>query len=157
MKVRRRARGEEHERLVPASYLASLPGIGVSLLPKLMCPMCWPAYAGVVSALGLGFLVSAKYLLALTVVLLAVTVAALGFGASRRHGYGPLWLTFAAVPMIFIGKFYFDIAQVVYVGVGLLIAASAWNSWPRRVVMMPICPATASASRASMKDGNEGT
>lgn len=26
--------------------LAALPGIGVSLLPKLMCPACWPAYAG---------------------------------------------------------------------------------------------------------------
>jgi hypothetical protein len=38
--------------------VAMLPGIGVSLLPKLICPMCWPAYAGIVSALGLGFLIS---------------------------------------------------------------------------------------------------
>jgi hypothetical protein len=32
--------------------LVALPGVGVSLLPKLMCPACWPAYAGIVSALG---------------------------------------------------------------------------------------------------------
>ncbi|HJZ97316.1 MAG TPA: hypothetical protein VKE70_12480, partial [Candidatus Solibacter sp.] len=61
-------------------------------LPKLMCPMCWPAYAGVVSALGLGFLISTKYLLPLTVAFLGITAAARGFRTSRRHGYGPLWL-----------------------------------------------------------------
>ena len=32
--------------------LIALPGVGISLLPKLMCPACWPAYAGIVSALG---------------------------------------------------------------------------------------------------------
>ena len=30
--------------------LLSLPGVGVSLLPKLMCPACWPAYAAVLSS-----------------------------------------------------------------------------------------------------------
>lgn len=69
--------------------LAALPGIGVSLLPKLMCSMCWPAYAGLVSALGLGFLISAKYLLPLTAAFLAITVAALGFRGSRRRGLRP--------------------------------------------------------------------
>ena len=53
--------------------LVALPGVGVSLLPKLMCPACWPAYAGIVSALGLGFLVSTKYLLLLTAAFLSIT------------------------------------------------------------------------------------
>ena len=69
--------------------LGVLPGIGVSLLPKLICPICWPAYAGVVSALGLGFLISTRYLLPMTAVFLGITAAALGFRASRRHGHGP--------------------------------------------------------------------
>ncbi len=77
--------------------VAALPGIGVSLLPKLMCPACWPAYAGLVSALGLSVLISAKYLLPLTVGFLAITALALGYHASRRHGYGPLWLGLVAV------------------------------------------------------------
>src|SRR2546423_10878350 len=96
--------------------LAVVPGIGVSLLPKLMCPMCWPAYAGVVSALGLGFLISAKYLLTLTVAFLAMTAAALGFRASRRHGYGPFWLGLVAAPVILTGKFYFDAEPATYTG-----------------------------------------
>jgi hypothetical protein len=109
-----------------------LPGIGISLLPKLICPMCWPAYAGLVSALGLGFLISTKYLLPLTVAFLGITAAALGFRASRRHGYGPLWLGLIAAVVILIGKFNFDAAPAAYAGVGLLVAASVWNSWPRR-------------------------
>ncbi|MCU1248424.1 MAG: hypothetical protein JWQ49_1453 [Edaphobacter sp.] len=112
--------------------LAVVPGIGVSLLPKLMCPMCWPAYAGVVSALGLGFLISTKYLLPLTVAFLAITATALRFRASRRHGYGPFWLGLVAAAVIVTGKFYFDEEPATYTGVGLLVAASVWNSWPRR-------------------------
>ena len=86
--------------------MAALPGIGVSLLPKLMCPACWPAYAGIVSALGFGFLISAKYLLPLTVCFLAITATALGYRASRRHGYGPFALGFVAAAVILCGKFY---------------------------------------------------
>jgi hypothetical protein len=125
--------------------LAAVPGVGVSLLPKLMCPMCWPAYAGVVSALGLGFLISTKYLLPLTVAFLTITASALGFRATQRHGYGPLCLGLFAAAAILIGKFYFDVAQASYVGVGLLISASVWNSWPRRADITPVCSACVSA------------
>ena len=107
--------------------LAVLPGIGVSLLPKLACPLCWPAYAGLASALGLGFLISAKYLLPLTIAFLAIAAVVLGFRASRRRGYGPFWLGLVAAAVILTDKFYFDAAPAVYTGVGLLIAASVWN------------------------------
>jgi hypothetical protein len=33
----------------------ALPGVGASLFPKLACPLCWPAYAGLLSSVGLGF------------------------------------------------------------------------------------------------------
>lgn len=121
--------------------LVALPGVGVSLLPKLMCPACWPAYAGTVSALGLGFLISAKYLLPLTVAFLAISALALGFRAPRRHGYGPFWTGVAAAAVILTGKFYFDATQATYAGIGLLVAASVWNSGPRRAVTIPLCSA----------------
>ncbi|KAF0218625.1 MAG: putative Thioredoxin [Geobacteraceae bacterium] len=41
---------------------AMLPGIGLAFLPKLACPACWPAYAGVFSSLGLGFVNYNPYL-----------------------------------------------------------------------------------------------
>jgi len=46
--------------------LLAMPGVGVSLLPKLICPLCWSAYAGLLSTLGLGFLISTKYLIPVT-------------------------------------------------------------------------------------------
>ena len=62
-----------------------LPGIGVSLMPKLICPLCWPAYAGLLSAVGLGFLINARNLLVFTALFLMFAVTALAFRARRRR------------------------------------------------------------------------
>jgi mercuric ion transport protein len=64
--------------------LLTLPGIGVALLPKLACPLCWPLYAGIVSSLGLGFLISTAYLLPVTAAFLLFTLGILAFRANRR-------------------------------------------------------------------------
>jgi len=121
--------------------LLSLPGVGVSLLPKLMCPACWPAYAAVLSSVGLGFLISTTYLLPLTVLFLVVAVGSLGFRVSRRRGLGPLWMGVAAGSVILGGKFYLESTSVTYAGVGFLIVASVWNSWPRSATVLGFCPA----------------
>ena len=133
--------------------LVALPGVGVSLLPKLMCPACWPAYAGIVSALGLGFLVSTKYLLLFTAVFLSITLASLGFRASRRRGYGPLWMGIFTSAIILGGKFYFELPQLTYAGLGLLVGASVWNSWPQRAAKASFCSACVPAE-AGFNEGN---
>jgi mercuric ion transport protein len=117
--------------------VVAVPGIGISLLPKLMCPACWPAYAGLVSALGLGFLISSKYLLAMSIVFLASTVGALAFRSSRRHGLGPFWVGLVASAAILIGKFGLGSTHITYSGIGLLMAASVWNSSPRIANISP--------------------
>src|SRR5205085_2315663 len=57
--------------------LLAMPGIGVALLPKLFCPLCWPLYAGVVSSVGLGFLVATTYLIPIPSAFLVITLAVL--------------------------------------------------------------------------------
>lgn len=104
------------------------PAIAVSLLPKAVCPICSPAYAAVLSSLGLGFI--ATTLLPVTIGFLAVPLAAIGFRASSRRGFGPLWIELAGSACVLIGKFWLSADAAVYVGVGLLIAASVWN--PKR-------------------------
>jgi len=111
---------------------AVLPSIGVSLMPKLICPLCWPAYAGLVSAAGLGFLINARNLLIVTALFLTVAVVALGFRARQRRGYGPAIAGLAAGVGILAGKFYLESAATMYAALGLLIGASIWNSWPAR-------------------------
>ena len=111
--------------------LLVLPGIGVSLLPKVACPLCWPAYAGLLGSVGLGFLLSTTYLPLVTGAFLVIAVAALGYRARGRRGYGPLTLGLAASVVILTFKFVIEFSAGTYLGVGLLILASLWNTWPR--------------------------
>ncbi len=124
------------------SNLALLPGIGLALLPNLTCPACWPAYAGFLSAIGLGFLVQTTYLLPLTAFFLAVAVAALAFRARTRRGYRPFLLGTVGALIVLIGKFHFASDPAMYAGLTLLITASTWNSWPLRQAAAD-CPACA--------------
>jgi hypothetical protein len=115
-------------RAVRPEGLLVLPGIASALLPKLACPACWPAYAGLLSAVGLGFLLSARYLLAITALLLAAAVGGIAFGARRRRRYGPLFLGLTASGIVLAGKFYYDSEIAVYLGIAGLVFASLWNA-----------------------------
>jgi hypothetical protein len=121
------------------SSLATLPGIGLAFLPKVACPACWPAYAGVLTSLGLGFLLDVRWLFPLTAVFLLVAVFALGFRAGRRRGLGPFFVGLGASTIVLGGKFGFESDLAMYAGLALLVAASIWNTWPRRATAA--CPA----------------
>jgi len=122
------------------AWLPIVPAVGISLLPKLACPACWPAYAGLLSAVGLGFLIDTTYLLPLTVVFLVVAVGALGWRAGSRRGFGPFVLGLLAATVVIVGKFSFDSNSAMYGGIALLVGASLWNSWPKRSTSAS-CPA----------------
>lgn len=109
-------------------FAALLPAIGAALLPKLTCPVCWPAYAAILSALGVGFVDYTPYLMPLTVAFLAITLAMLAW--RPRRGYAPLVLGLASSAIVLVGKFLFDSDLAVYSGVVLLVVASIWNAWP---------------------------
>lgn len=112
--------------------LMPLPGVGVSMLPKLICPACWPAYAGLLSSIGLGFLASTVYLLPLTAGFLFLALGALAFRARKRRGYSPLVLGVFAAGAVLLGKFVWESHPATYSAIGLLVIASVWNAWPRR-------------------------
>jgi len=120
----------------------AVAGAGLALLPKLTCPACWPAYAGLFSALGLGFIDYTPYLLPLTVLFLAVTLATLTIGAARRRGYRPLLLGTTAGFVLVAGKFLFDSDAALYSGIVLLVGASLWNTWPVRDKCSACLPST---------------
>jgi len=125
----------------------AVPGVGVSMMPKVICPFCSPAYAAVVSSLGLGFLMETTYLLPITVGFLAIALASLAFRASSRRGLGPFWTGAIAAASVVAGKFWFDSARTTYTGVGLLVFASVWNVIPRRAIVCPCLPADARVTK----------
>lgn len=120
---------------------AVLPSIGVVLLPKLTCPACWPAYGGLLSSLGLGFVNYTPYLLLLTVLLLILAVASLAYRAKNRRGYKPFILGVIAAIIVIVSKFVFISDLAMYGGIALLMGASLWNSWPQRAANSGSCPA----------------
>ena len=119
--------------------LMAIPGVGVSLLPKLTCPFCWPAYAGLLSPVGLGFLISARYLLPVTAAFLLIAVGALGFRANRRHGYGPFAFGLLAAVGVLVRKFWWESNPAMYGAVAVLAIASLWNAGPQRAVVPDCC------------------
>ncbi len=133
------------------SSLAAMPGIGAALVPAGVCPACWPAYAGLLSTLGLGFLFKTAYLLPATALFLLMAVAALAFRAEVRRGYGPFALGLAASCVILMGKFALASNATMYGGICLLVAASIWNAWPRKAAEggRDACPACAPQGRVS--------
>lgn len=114
------------------SHAALLPAVGLTALPKLTCPACWPAYAGVLSSLGIGFVNYTPYLLPLTTGFLAISVFSLAYRANRRRGLGPFLLGVAAGLAGIIGKFGFDSDAAMWAGLATLVVSSVWNSWPRQ-------------------------
>ena len=127
------------KRQLKKNSLLAVPGIIISVLPFGSCPACWPVYGGALSAIGLGFLLSAQYLLPLTAAFLLVSLFTLGFRASSRRGYGPLAAGLFSGALILYGKFSLEQNAVAYSGVLLLTASSLWNAWPRRQVASA-CP-----------------
>jgi len=96
------------------------------------------------TSLGLGFVLDTAWLLPLTISFLCVAIGALAFRAQRRRGYLPAGLGFAAAVLIVAGKFLFDSAPAVILGISILVCSSIWNSWPRRADV--VCPACHSAT-----------
>jgi len=125
-----RASGDGPRRRGVAGGLAALAGIGPALLPKLACPACWPAYAGLLSTLGLGFLLEERWLLSLTLAGLGLLIAALAWRAPRRNGYGPALVAAAAAALLVAAKFWWPADAVAGGAVGALVVAAVWNLWP---------------------------
>ncbi len=125
--------------------LSAVPGTAVSLLPAVVCPACWPVYAGILSAAGFGFLSRGNVLLPVTAGLLAVALAGLAWRARSRRGYRPLAVGAVACAIILFGKFSLGFDPAMYVGAALLIASSIWNAWPRRARDQACCPSCVAA------------
>lgn len=110
--------------------LAAIPGIGAALLPNVTCPACWPAYAAILSSLGLGFLMRGPYFLLVIGLLLGISLVGLAYGAKARRGYGPFFIGLTATVVIVAGKMLTDSNLILYAGGALLVGASVWNNWP---------------------------
>jgi len=121
------------------AMVASFPAIGTALLPKLACPLCFPAYAAVLSALGLEFVDYTPYLLPLMAAFLVVAIVVLALQTRRTGNVSPLLLGIAASIVVLIGKFSLEIDWLTTVGIVLLVVAVFLSSRTKSTPVAP-CP-----------------
>lgn len=107
----------------PAGILSVATTAAIGLLPKLTCPVCWPAYTAALSAMGLGFVDYTPYLLPLTALFVAVSLAALAWTARVRRTLMPLLIGGLAGAILVVGKFALANDAVTYAAVALFVVA----------------------------------
>jgi len=112
--------------------MAMLPAVGLAFLPKLFCPACWPAYAGLLSSFGIGFFDYTPYILPAMALFIVIAIFALAYKAKQRRGYQPLYLGLVASGILLSSKFYWDNDIMMWTGLVLLISSSLWNTWPKQ-------------------------
>lgn len=72
--------------------LAGIAGVLAGLLPVAACPACWPAYASVLSSLGISVVGFGTGHLLTVSILLSFAIGMLAFDAYRSRRYKPLIL-----------------------------------------------------------------
>ncbi len=132
---------------------ASLPSVAVALLPKLTCPVCWPAYTALLSSIGVSFANYTPIMLPALAAFLSVSLVALAYRARNRRGFGPFWIGLGASFLVLGGKFWAENDAAVYLGSGLLVGASLWNISPR--LTGTAADARSSQSLSGINDENE--
>jgi len=132
---------------------ASFPAVGVALLPKLTCPLCFPAYAAVLGALGLEFIDYTPYLLPLTAAFLVIAVVVLALQTRRTGIVYPLLLGIAASILVLTGKFHFESDWMTMGGIVLLVAAVFLGSRAKSALpaSCPACAAGGSERQAQAR------
>jgi len=136
---RLRPRSPKSPRSGARATLAAAPAIVIALLPNVFCAACWPAYAALLSAAGLGFSMQSRYRLPLTIALLALATMSIGFRAPMRRGYAPAIAAALAALSLVLAKFVIDSTTAAHVATAVFAAAAVWNVWPSRPA--PACPA----------------
>lgn len=104
-----------------------------SVLAAAACPACFPALAGLASALGLSFLAPyERYMLILFQILVLVSLASVYYGY-RNHKKKVVLIMAGISVLVIMSSFYVIISinyfWVIYVGFALLIVSSLLNTY----------------------------
>ncbi len=118
--------------------IIAIPAAVLPLLPSFSCPVCVAAYAGLLSALGLGFLLTDRVQRPLIVAFLIVSVASVGWAGRQYQSVGPSILVLLGSAAIIAGRLVWSVTPALYVGVVCLVAGTVWNMILKRPRRNPI-------------------
>ena len=108
--------------------ITAIPVMFLALLPKVVCPLCWPLYTGVLGTAGINFINYTPYLIPLLTLFLILTIAGLIIGARVNKQYKPVYLGIISSIFILLGKSLFDTNVLIYSGIFGLMISVIWQS-----------------------------
>jgi mercuric ion transport protein len=108
--------------------ITAIPVMLLALLPKVVCPFCWPLYTGMLGALGVNFINYTPYLFPLLTLFLILTIAGLIIGAKDNKKYKPVYLGVISSVFILLGKTLFGTNVLIYSGIIGLMVSVIWQS-----------------------------
>lgn len=108
--------------------VATIPAIIIALLPKLVCPFCWPLYTGLLGSIGINFFNYTPFLFPLLIVFLILTNSGLVLVARRKKQYAPVYLGGSSSLLILTGKYLSDTDMLIYIGLTGLVMSVIWQS-----------------------------
>jgi hypothetical protein len=91
------------------------------------------AYAGFVSSLGLGFLLTDRVLNPIIVASVIVSVGSAAWNSRRSGRLPPLLMSVAGACAVVAGRVVWSFSFAAYAGVVLLVGASIWTLWLNRL------------------------
>jgi len=115
----------------PVHWLSSLGGVLAVLAPKGLCPICVAASGGVLSSIGLGFLAVNSVIQWAFPITLSLGLLGLFF-ASRAHGRWWVFGLGVVGSAVLYGGWLATATPVLYSGMAVLLAATAFNFWSQR-------------------------
>ncbi len=118
--------------------LGVMPAVGISAIPVLACPACWPALASVLGAVGLTFLTNRAYLLWVDLAVLALALTIL-FAKRHANGYPPFLLGTAGAALIVVGKFALNRGSLSWSGLAVLISAAVLSIFSGKQATCSAC------------------
>ncbi|NOX59964.1 MAG: MerC domain-containing protein [Planctomycetes bacterium] len=107
--------------------IIAIPAAVLPLLPSFSCPVCVAAYAGLLSSLGLGFVLTDRVQQPMIVLFLMVSVASVGWATRRYKKVGPFVLTLIGCVGIIAGRLVWNVTPALYAGVACLVVGTVWN------------------------------
>lgn len=115
----------------PVDWLSSTGSVLALLAPKGLCPVCVAASGGVLSSIGLGFLAVNSVIQWVLPITLGLGLLGLYF-ASRGHRRWSVFGLGVLGSAVLYGGWLDTSAPLLYGGMVLLLAASAYNFWSQR-------------------------
>lgn len=126
----RKEAGKVQFKKIFRTHLSFVLSLFIAFFPK--CPFCWAAYLSLFGLFDSNSIPYKPWFLPLSICLLFINILSL-YITRKRHNAKPLVLSIAGAAIIVLNRMLLQWGFLIFTGGALLVIASLWNSFPKRM------------------------